>query len=204
MMIAGARLVMAALKTQGFYERALNQAVRDLYNGRIPDSEFIDKQIYLVEEQFPRAWREGARDVDFNPANMTEGDTAILQERITAEQDHILDFAQAIMDAAKEGQPIDPLLARADLWAARYPEVVNAARVHFGGRMHLVWNVGPTEHCRNCLALDGVVAEASEWEQARASGIYPKSPELACHGYNCACELNPTDDEITEGGIPGL
>jgi len=192
---------IANLKTEAHYDRVLRRAVRDLYTSKIDESEFIDIQIRLVEEQFGRAWREGARDVDFNPENMTDDDMTVLAERVETEKDRILDYAQSVLDAREAGNPVDPLVVRADMWAARYPEVRDAARAHFGGRMHLRWQYGPTEHCDDCLRLNGTVAEAREWEQARQRGIYPRSAELACHGFNCACELIPTDDELT-GEIP--
>lgn len=190
-------------KTVAYYERALNAAVLDLYRGG-DAGDFIDKAIYLIEEQFGRAWREGARDVGFDPAKISEGELEFLQSRMDREKEYILDFAQAIENAREAGDPVKPLQERVPLWANRYEEVRDTARAHYGIQTgaRLVWRVGPTEHCDTCLALDGVVATADDWEEARGRGIYPKSPDLDCHGYNCQCSLDPTDDPADEGGIP--
>lgn len=46
------------------------------------------------------------------------------------------------------------------------------------------WRVGATEHCKTCLALDGVTLTPSEWARL---GLEPRSPDLACGGWNCKC-----------------
>jgi hypothetical protein len=90
--------------------------------------------------------------------------------------------------------------ARADMWSNRYNDVINQARLHFGGIQLLEWVRGPTsDGCDDCIALDGIVATANEWE---ASGWRTQSQELACHGFNCLCQLKPTDKKRTRGGIP--
>jgi hypothetical protein len=91
------------------------------------------------------------------------------------------------------GQRLAQITWRADLWANRYNEVMNAARLRvteqFGGKM--MWVLGATEqHCETCSALNGKVAFANEW---RDSGLMPQSSVLMCGGYRCDCELVPTD-----------
>jgi len=190
-----------AMKTEAFYRRSLRNAVRDLYDGGDPGA-FIDRLIYLIEEQFRRAWNEGARNVGVDPASMTAADREKLQARIDQEFNHVLDFAEAIQTAAEKEQPLESLYSRADMWAARYNEIVNAAMTNFGKQTRLRWEVGPTEHCEDCLALNGYIATAEEWDRARGRGYYPQSPQLECHGFNCRCTLNPTTSPVTPGGLP--
>ena len=84
--------------------------------------------------------------------------------------------------------------SRVDIWANRYPETENRARMHFGGKQRLEWVLGATEkHCSTCAALNGIVAFAEEWEE---SGVQPQSPPngaLECGGWQCDCSLVPTD-----------
>ncbi len=56
---------------------------------------------------------------------------------------------------------------------------------------NLQWRVGPTEHCGDCLRLDGQIHTASEW---RASGWQPQGRNLECHGYRCQCGLYETNE----------
>ena len=199
-LLAAVRLVTAALKTEAFYSRALRAAVRELYRGG-DAGDFIDKLAGLVEEQFRRAWNEGARDAGFT-GEMTDDDLLPLIDRMAAEQEFIFAYADAIEQAGKDGSPIAPLYERADMWAARYNEIRDWARVHFGKRDMYKWVVGPTEHCDTCQSLNGTVASGEAWEAARARGIYPQSREgLDCGGWRCQCELQPTKDPPT-GAIP--
>jgi len=50
-----------------------------------------------------------------------------------------------------------------------------------------VWKVGATDHCQTCINLNGVVLTLEEWRVLSGRGIYPQSPTLACHGFNCKC-----------------
>ncbi len=52
-----------------------------------------------------------------------------------------------------------------------------------------VWKVGPTEHCKTCLGLEGQVRKVA-WFLER--GFVPQqngSPTLECGGWNCQCTI---------------
>lgn len=52
------------------------------------------------------------------------------------------------------------------------------------------WDLGPTEHCTDCLEQAEMGAmPGSYWEEVALSGIYPRSPLLACTGLHCQCEI---------------
>lgn len=194
------RTLREALKTEAYYNRALNQAVLDFYRGDIDAGEFIDEMIRLIEGQFERAWNEGSRDVGVDPKDHTADDDAILQDHINKETDYVLDYAEAIEKARIDGTPVAPLQARVSLWANRYNEIVAAARMHFGAeRVRLKWELGATEqHCETCQALDGIVANAEAWE---ASGFHPQgapNDALECGGWRCDCRLEPTTEPLTD------
>ena len=95
------------------------------------------------------------------------------------------------------GDPVGPLQARVELWAARYGEIVTMAKVHFGaGIIRLKWELGTTEvHCETCKELAGIVANAEDWE---ASGFHPRCDLLECGGFNCDCSLKSTKEPVTE------
>lgn len=56
------------------------------------------------------------------------------------------------------------------------------------------FRTGPTEHCRTCIALDGVTLTPDEWVEL---GLWPRHPDLACGGWKCQCtrvaEGRPSD-----------
>lgn len=186
-------LLLPYLKTVGAFTDGLWRAVRSFYrDGDV--GAFVDSFSYWVTEQLGRAWREGARDVGVYPEDMEAEDLAELDRIIAREFDYVLDFAQAIEDARQAGSGYEHFRGRVNIWANRYPDVVNQARIWFGGKQRLEWMIGATEkHCASCSHLNGIVAWAKEWDEA---GIRPQSPPngaLECGGWKCDCSLLPTD-----------
>jgi len=198
------RIVTEAMKTQSYYKRVLNRAVLQFYRGDVDAFSFIDTMIRLIDDQFRRAWNEGARAVGYDPEDMTQDDLFVLLERQEQEKEYILNFASGIESARLNDQSVKPFQNRAAMWANRYNEIRDWAKSYFGGQARLEWVLGPTEHCESCLALEGTVAPAYQWEEARAAGIYPKSKRLQCGGYNCQCSLQATAKPLTPGNIPSI
>jgi hypothetical protein len=196
--------VSRAVKTEGYYTRVLDRAVLEFYRGNITAFEFIDTMLRLIDDQFRRAWNEGARDVGYELKDMTAEDLQVLQVRIDNEKEYILNFAGGIEQAAANGDSVAPYRDRVSMWANRYNEIRDWARAYFGGLTRLEWQLGMTEHCESCLTLSGTVATATQWNFARSEGIYPQSRRLKCGGYKCQCSLAVTDKPITPGGIPGI
>lgn len=194
-----------AVKTQAYFQRALWDYTRKFHSGTMDVSTFLDKFIVLVEDQARRAWNEGMRNVGLDPAQITINQRAHLQEIINREFNHVLDYASAIEDLKKEGKPVDQLRARCDLWANRYPNIVNEAMAYCAPHDRYRWQYGDTvQHCSTCAAMNGIVATGVQW---RASGILPQSPpnpRLECGGWRCRCQLVPTTDPLTETGIPAV
>lgn len=190
-------------KTIGAYDKQLWGACLDLFRGDIDAFGFIDAFASSIEEQLTRAWNEGAREVGQEPGDMTDEDLAVMQSYIDSENEHVLDLAQAIEDAIAEKLTIEDFRsefrARVDMWVNRYTDVVNAAKVYFGGKTRLIWVEGDTiNKCDSCLALDGIVAYAEEWEQ---SGVKPQGQMLQCGGWHCGCSLQPTDKRRTPNAL---
>lgn len=188
--------ILDAVKTIAQFSRMLKRAVLELWRGTENEFEFIDRVTYAIDEQYRRAWREGMRQVGLDPERVFLAEWEnVLNNRIEQEYNHVLDLAEAIIRAREDGKPVDALYARADLWVSRYEEVRNLAMITCGREQRLIWKLGIAEHCNTCLALDGIVAFARDWE---ASGWRPQSPNLECRGYNCKCSLSPTDAAPTD------
>lgn len=196
-----AGLLLPYLKTQEAFERGVWNAVRAFYSdGEV--SAFVDTMVYWITEQLGRAWREGARDMGVKPEEFEDEDNEALQAIIDNELNFVLDFAGAIETAREAGEGFAQFRSRASTWANRYTDIVNRARVHFGGREKLEWHLGATEqHCPSCAYLNGIVAWAREWEEA---GVKPQSPpndNLSCGGWKCDCSLLPTDKRKTRNAL---
>jgi hypothetical protein len=136
------------------------------------------------------AFEQGASVVGVEPDEFESEDRDFINAIIEEEKSHVPDLLSFI-----DGLANDPTARLSDadyrlnMWANRYPDVQDQAKVYFGKRTRLQWTLGDAEHCETCLALSNIVAWAQEWQVA---GIQPKSRDLACKGYNCACSLDIT------------
>jgi hypothetical protein len=205
---------MVNVKTMEMFDRQLWSYSLEFFRGEISDSEFESDFIAAIENQLTRAWNEGADEVGVTIEEMTEDDLAILQGIINDEIGYLTGLGVDIIDAKDATDGMDEKEAldmfrsqfrpRIDIWASKYDEMVNRAKLHFGNKTRLVWTLGDTEHCETCSALSGIVAYAYEWEE---SGITPGesgSTILACGGWNCGCSLQPTDERRSPNALSRL
>lgn len=98
-----------------------------------------------------------------------------------------------------EGQRLNDIeaRARAELWAAKsLREIYMVGKVEGAANKLQVWELGPTEHCADCLRLAGQVHRLRHWKR---SGWMPGVTKLECGGYKCQCELKDTTDTRSRG-----
>jgi hypothetical protein len=195
-----------ALKTENYYQRVMWQAVRDMYRGSITSFEFESVMIQLIEGQLRRAWNAGMREIGLDPAkDMTDEYRAELESIMLKEFDFVPRLTMDISEAIRLQTPVDPFKARVDLWASRYNDVVNQAKLFCGkGNQTYMWVYGDTDHCETCSKLNGLVATADEWNQ---SGFKPQSPPndfLECGGWNCGCKLELTSKRRSPDALTTL
>jgi len=190
------RLALSELtpyKTYEFFLTAIEGLVNSLYQGLIGGI-FIDTLANLISGQladaYQRAWSDDGHFTDLPPYL-----AAALESMTLTQYEHVDQFYRDIIDARVDGTSIAPLLNRAQLWAGQwntaYEEAQRLITVENGGNM--IWREGDTEEkCPQCVALDGVVAYAREWEEL---GVHPKgfpNDKLGCKGGHCDCTLKPT------------
>jgi hypothetical protein len=199
-------LERVGIKTAEYYEAQLTRLVKSLYKGNMDELEFVQVFGDLIDGQLTKAWYEGLAENGLTKDDMTEEWQAILDGVLASEHDSILGFADEIAAASElTGEPIDPYLARVQLWANRYEDVKNQAIMASAEeKTKLEWIYGDTEHCGTCAQLNGVVAYASEWDRA---GLHPQQPPngmLECGGWRCQCQLAPTDKRHTRNVMDKL
>jgi len=182
-----------AVKTYGFFLMSLQRLIRDVYQGDMGEG-FIDATADLIASQLRRAWNEGMRANDLDPAgDMLPEWEAELQDAIADQFPFVDTLYSDIIDAREAEAGTAALLSRAELWANQYNSVVNQSKITTARKgAKLVWVYGDTEHCDTCLRLNGIVAFASEWAEL---GVRPQSPPnglLVCGGWKCQCRLDQT------------
>lgn len=83
------------------------------------------------------------------------------------------------------------LQGRLDLWGNALVAVYSFAHLLDKSNPWLKWIWSPEkDHCSDCIRLNGQVHKANEW---RASGWFPQSHDLECHGFNCGCRWIQAD-----------
>jgi len=179
-------------KTVDFFRRNVIRLIRGLYNRDIDRGQFLDIMANLIQGQLSQAFYNGMMDAGLSQDEITDTMQKKLESLILAQYPYVDRLAADVINARELEQPVDPLTARADLWANRWNEAFNAGKLAVGAEfgLKMAWVLGPTEHCETCQACAGVVAFASEWELA---GLRPQGSNLICGGFRCQCELIPTD-----------
>jgi hypothetical protein len=135
---------------------------------------------------------------------MTDAENQALQVALFQQMTYIGGLANYVeAHSNANGFPLSTAMNRLGLWANRYGEFKTRGFMMAAKDKKMVWNLGPvkTEHCGSCVKLSGKVKRSSQWAKAN---IYPKSPQLSCGGYHCACTLTPTDLPLSRGPLPKL
>jgi hypothetical protein len=188
-------------KTYDYFLFTLNNLVTSVYNGNL-GGKFIDIMASLIYGQLDQAYRQAwdeAGDGEEYPEYLAES----FEQMYLAQFDFVDAYYESIVDARVDETPIDPLLARASLWANRWNEAHDTAihLIALDNNENEEWILGETEtHCPTCSGLNGIVARASDWD---ALGVRPQgapNTALDCGGWNCDCSRVPTDKRRTRGG----
>jgi len=123
-----------------------------------------------------------------------------INEIVQRNEDAAERLAQDIADGRYIGRE-DILLRRMSLWLGDAYLAYNLGLVNREGNAEerFIFINGPTsDHCADCLRLDGQVHTGSEWSSH--PDMLPQSRDLACSGYRCLCKLESTD-ESTNGNF---
>lgn len=206
---------VVTIKTLEMFDRQLWSYALEFFRGEISDDQFESDFIAAIENQLTRAWNEGADEVGTSIEDMTEDDLAILQGLINDEIGYLTGLGVDIIDIKEftegmsEKDALDTFRSqfrgRIDIWASKYDEMFNRAKIHFGNKTKLKWELGATEkHCNTCLALNGIVAYAYEWEQTGITPGESGSAVLECGGWACDCKLSETDERRTANAFQTL
>ena len=195
------RYLLPIYKSYDYFLARIRGLVRGVYDNNI-GGEFIDVFANLISGQYRDAYNKAWAD-EGDGGKFPDYLEASYQEAVSNQYAYVGGFYRAIVDARIDGTSIDPLMARAELWAqgwnTAYENATSLIALNNGGKEE--WVLGATEeHCPECAALNGIVMYAREWE---ALNVRPKNPPndyLTCGGWRCDCERRPTDKRRTAGG----
>ena len=193
-------IIASELNLFGF-RRLIRKLVRNLWDRTITIQQFTFKMRLVIGEGFEQAWTEGAKSVGISPSERTSEEQAVLNQMLADNILHLLRFALFIFLNQRGIGKLATVYNRAEMWINRYNEVRNRAIQMAIANQKLEWVVGPTEHCSDCLKLNGKVKRAIDWEIAK---IRPQMSTLECGGFRCQCKLKKTEKKLTPGPLPKI
>ena len=186
---------------QEAYRREIGGLARKLWSGDITPFEFTDNMFSVMRRNFTLAWQDGARVMGVK--QVSDEEMLHVQEYTQGQAQYLPNLVDFIKANSKEnGGKFGSLGVRLDMWANRWRELWNEARLFYAENEHLKWMMNPAkEHCDDCLMLDGRVYSRNMWDKY---GLKPQMSELACGGYLCGCRFVKTDEALTPGHPPAL
>lgn len=193
-------LIAEAEYTQANYYTALRGAVYGMWNGTLTLPDFKDAVEAIIGRGLVLAYYRGAAEFGVKPDELTESETAEMYQYIRGQSDYVVGWGQSIQEGNKaSGALLNSHYSRLDMWANRYYEVFNMARLSVGGDVKMGWTTDPSKKsCNDCLYYNGKVKRASMWKEL---GIAPQSKALGCKGFDCGCSLDPTTERATAGSL---
>ena len=186
------------LKSETDYARRVRGLAHGLWSGDMEPFDFVDGMVDLLFRNYEIAWQEGARQCDMLPGDRSLEEADRLRREILADQGRIMGYTDWIVVHSKAlGFPYSTIVSRAELWANRYNSIVTLAQVTACADKKRIWRLGVTEeHCSDCASYEGKVYRNSTWAKW---GAIPRSHSLACGGWLCDCNLEPTLGPVTPG-----
>ncbi|RPJ24235.1 MAG: hypothetical protein EHM35_16535 [Planctomycetaceae bacterium] len=189
-----------------FYRSTWRSIVRGMWSGALSYEQAFDAAMTNISRGLTQAWYEGAKEVGILPADLTPEERIALEQAKNSEMQYINGFLEHIEANSKANKgKLQPLFTRAEMWANRYNDVRNQAKLEANTDPKLEWQLnvvrGAVEHCSSCAKVAGKIKRASTWAH---SPWKPQARGLECKGFLCACGLVPTDKPLTRGRLPSF
>lgn len=190
------RAVKAVVGAVREYESRLSEFVRRGLSGFYSQKEFVTRHTVLINELAIQAFYEGmkAGGIEDPKDEITDEESAMVDEWLTEQVSHIAEFALAVNDASKaKGEDKqaaqDAVDNRLSFWVRSMETLQTMGEASAQKNMMVTWEYGETEHCETCQSLNG---KRRRWGWFVDRGYIPQEPgsdTLDCHGYNCQCKL---------------
>ncbi len=184
--------------TRAFFATQMSQLINNAtpYNGSLRLGEFSGQLRSVITNSSIQALidglREGGSNIRINelPLELTRQ----LNDHISDQWGYANNFANEVYGG---NLTLEAAIARVPLWVSKaVDEMYFLGLLSADDLKKFKWVYGETDHCEDCLELNDKVYTAKQWRDAK---IKPRMNELACGGYHCQCELEETNDPLSEG-----
>jgi hypothetical protein len=159
--------------------------------GFVTDGSILGDMRRLVKDAVADAYIEGLAEGGIPADEMSDDDALMIVELSQAQLDHVTDFVRAIREAKDDkAAQRDILNSRVPMWAASIESAGAQGLASAKANAMGTWKLGKTEeHCETCQKLNG---QRHRMKWFTSKGYIPRQPgseTLACHGFNCDCQV---------------
>ncbi len=159
-------------------------AISDASEGVISPASFAIRVRASLSKYGKAAYLDGLNDGGVETDTLDSEDSDAYASILADQSAYVTDARRGITDFSGDAD------SRAQLWGNKSLELFYQAGVMSADKSGMYeWVYGDTEHCEDCLRLNGQKHRMKEWV---AEDWMPKSDRLECHGFRCQCELKKT------------
>lgn len=169
------------------YQSELVNLIEQANAGNIKRDEFEEQWQELSEEILLLLMLAGSQ-LD----ELGEEEQEILDETIVLNNDAIPGLADAVYSGkfipVDDGGNGNSIVDKAFLWANTAAAMYERSKTKRADNPFLKWRYEAGKlHCKTCSNLHGQVKTSSEWDVLAGQGIFPRSRDLDCKGWECGC-----------------
>jgi hypothetical protein len=172
------------------------QDVGDLLMSAVTPNPYLDKRAFgvtlrsLLKNYGLQAYKDGMAQGGVIVDTLDPDDTSDATRVFIGQSVYVNGLADDVF-VTKAVTP-ENARSRAQLWGKSLQQF-NDAGLYSADRNGMYrWDYGFTEHCKDCLRLNGQVHRLKTW---KARELMPRSSKLFCRGFNCACRMTRTTEK---------
>jgi hypothetical protein len=152
----------------------------------------------LIRTMGGRVYGDGMEEGGVPRERMDASDNAEIARLVAAQSQYVGNLTDVLFN--QDGISDAQAAGKAVMWFNKsINPFYDAGRMSANANGMYEFKVGNTEHCPDCLMLNGQIHRLKEFIQ---SGWHPKSSRLKCKGYRCECELVKRRGAAARGQLP--
>ena len=202
-MVKMAPISPEAVSQLGAYTDALVGLTSQAWQGQVAKDEFEVEFLLEVRDGLEEAWRLALKECGLDEGDLTDSDYEVLDNEQDAAERALQGFEDWLFERTSEnGYEFAESMWRITIWVNRWTATYYGTKAQSCTDVKLKWRYTEgKDHCDDCKNYNGRVYRASVWYE---QGIYPQNVQLGCHGFNCGCRFEETDDPVTPGVPPPM
>lgn len=179
------------------FENTLEDIIAEARTGNLTRRRFGTILRNQIEVTGRKAFRDGLIDGGVADASMDDEDEETVQNITREQRQYVSGLQNQIYDG---GLTDEQAAAKPAMWFNKSIQPFYQAGLGSADKNgYYEWVYGDTEHCSDCLALNGQIHRMRDYQR---TGWLPKASQLECNGFNCECNLVKRPGARARGRFP--